>query len=184
MRKSDNVIPPEMNSAFRRYFDLTGVRETGSVSARRVALYVRAIGSNTPRGWLIFAVFPNATTLECTPELAAKYLDCFMPTESLEQVSEKDLALLSEDGNLCQSYDEQLHAIELCDLVQKGLSTFGHREQKVIFLRYGFEDGTVHTLEEIGIEFGVTRERIRQIEGKVIRKLRSSSHAKELAEFL
>jgi len=46
-----------MNSAFRRYFDLTGVRETGSVSARRVALQVRANGSNTPRGRLLFAVF-------------------------------------------------------------------------------------------------------------------------------
>jgi hypothetical protein len=46
-----------MNSAFRRYFDLTGVRETGSVSARRVALQVRANGSNTPWGRLIFAVF-------------------------------------------------------------------------------------------------------------------------------
>ena len=53
------VATPEMNSAFRWYFDLSGVRETGSVSARRVALQIRANGSNTPRGRLKFAVFSS-----------------------------------------------------------------------------------------------------------------------------
>ena len=64
------------------------------------------------------------------------------------------------------------------------LSTLSDREARVLELRFGLGDGISHTLEEIGQEFGVTRERIRQIEAKALRKLRQPSHSRNLRDFL
>ena len=64
------------------------------------------------------------------------------------------------------------------------LSTLTPREEKVLKLRFGIEDGRPRTLEEVGKEFNVTRERIRQIEAKALRKLRHPSRSKKLKDFL
>ncbi|MCL1828486.1 MAG: RNA polymerase sigma factor RpoD [Oscillospiraceae bacterium] len=64
------------------------------------------------------------------------------------------------------------------------LSTLTAREEKVLRLRFGIEDGRTRTLEEVGKEFNVTRERIRQIEAKALRKLRHPSRSKKLRDFL
>lgn len=64
------------------------------------------------------------------------------------------------------------------------LGTLTEREQKVLCLRFGLEDGRARTLEEVGKEFDVTRERIRQIEAKALRKLRHPSRSKKLKDFL
>ena len=64
------------------------------------------------------------------------------------------------------------------------LSTLTPREEKVLRLRFGLEDGRTRTLEEVGKEFNVTRERIRQIEAKALRKLRHPSRSKKLKDFL
>ena len=64
------------------------------------------------------------------------------------------------------------------------LKTLTPREEKVLSLRYGLEDGHPRTLEEVGKEFNVTRERIRQIEAKALRKLRHPSRSKKLRDFL
>ena len=64
------------------------------------------------------------------------------------------------------------------------LKTLTPREEKVLRLRFGIEDGRTRTLEEVGKEFNVTRERIRQIEAKALRKLRHPSRSKKLKEFL
>lgn len=64
------------------------------------------------------------------------------------------------------------------------LKTLTPREEKVLCLRYGLTDGKMHTLEEVGEEFDVTRERIRQIEAKALRKLRHPSRSKILKDFL
>ena len=63
------------------------------------------------------------------------------------------------------------------------LATLTPREEKVLRLRFGIEDGRTRTLEEVGKEFNVTRERIRQIEAKALRKLRHPSRSKKLRDF-
>ncbi|MBR4461095.1 MAG: RNA polymerase sigma factor RpoD [Erysipelotrichaceae bacterium] len=72
----------------------------------------------------------------------------------------------------------------LKDEINLILSTLTDREEKVIRLRFGLEDGRTRTLEEVGKEFDVTRERIRQIEAKAIRKLKQPTKSKRLREFL
>ena len=72
----------------------------------------------------------------------------------------------------------------LKEQIEKVLSTLTPREAKVLALRFGLEDGRSHTLEEVGKEFNVTRERIRQIEAKALRKLRHPSRSKQLKDYL
>lgn len=64
------------------------------------------------------------------------------------------------------------------------LGTLTEREQKVLKLRFGLEDGRARTLEEVGKKFDVTRERIRQIEAKALRKLRHPTRSKKLKDYL
>ncbi len=78
------------------------------------------------------------------------------------------------------SASEQL----LKEQVQSVLSTLSEREQKIVKMRFGLENGKSHTLEEVGQEFAVTRERIRQIEAKALAKLRKHKDAKKLHEYL
>ena len=72
----------------------------------------------------------------------------------------------------------------LKEQLEEVLGTLTEREQKVLTLRFGLEDGRARTLEEVGKEFNVTRERIRQIEAKALRKLRHPSRSKRLKDFL
>ena len=72
----------------------------------------------------------------------------------------------------------------LQELLGKVLDGLAERERKVISLRFGLEDGHQRTLEEVGREFGVTRERIRQIESKTLAKLRHPSKSSKLKDFL
>ena len=71
----------------------------------------------------------------------------------------------------------------LGEALKEILDTLTEREADVLRLRYGMSDGRTHTLEEVGQQFGVTRERIRQIENKAIRKLRHPSRAKKIRDF-
>ncbi len=70
------------------------------------------------------------------------------------------------------------------DQIEEVLGSLNEREQKVLKLRFGLEDGRARTLEEVGKEFDVTRERIRQIEAKALRKLRHPSRSKKLRDYL
>ena len=68
--------------------------------------------------------------------------------------------------------------------IERALNTLTPREAKVLKLRFGLEDGKSRTLEEVGKEFMVTRERIRQIEAKALRKLRHPSRSKKLRDYM
>ena len=72
----------------------------------------------------------------------------------------------------------------LKEQLEEVLGTLTEREQKVLILRFGLEDGRARTLEEVGKEFNVTRERIRQIEAKALRKLRHPSRSRKLKDYL
>ena len=89
--------------------------------------------------------------------------------------------IVDKENQLPNEYANQVLKTERINLV---LDQFlSDREARVIRLRYGLEDGRTHTLEEVGKEFNVTRERIRQIEGKAIKKLRQPSKLKYLKDF-
>jgi RNA polymerase primary sigma factor len=72
----------------------------------------------------------------------------------------------------------------LSSAIAEALEELNEREQAVVRMRFGFDDGKPHTLEEVGQEFGVTRERIRQIESKTLAKLRHPQHSQKLRDYL
>jgi RNA polymerase primary sigma factor len=74
--------------------------------------------------------------------------------------------------------------VKLKEQTARVLHTLTPREEKIMKMRFGLEDGSEHTLEEVGLEFAVTRERIRQIEAKALRKLRHPSRSRKLRSFL
>jgi RNA polymerase primary sigma factor len=88
-----------------------------------------------------------------------------------------------EDHSTLAPADAASHQL-LKEQVSDVLSSLTPREQKVLVLRFGLEDGRSRTLEEVGREFNVTRERIRQIEAKALRKLRHPSRSKKLKDYL
>ena len=87
-------------------------------------------------------------------------------------------------------FDDSFSALDyktdalLREQLEEVLSTLTPREEQVLRMRFGLIDGKPHTLEEVGKEFDVTRERIRQIESKALRKLRHPSRSKKLRDFL
>ena len=80
--------------------------------------------------------------------------------------------------------DGRVGTVVLREPVEEVLSTLTPREEQVLRMRFGLVDGKPHTLEEVGKQFDVTRERIRQIESKALRKLRHPSRSKKLRDFL
>ena len=82
------------------------------------------------------------------------------------------------------SPSEAVINLDLKEQTESVLKTLTPREEKVIKMRFGVGDGSEHTLEEVGQNFAVTRERIRQIEAKALRKLRHPSRSEQLRSFL
>ena len=90
--------------------------------------------------------------------------------------------MLPDEG--AKSIEEIVSEKMLKEELEQALSTLTSREQKVVRLRYGLDDARERTLEEVGREFNVTRERIRQIEAKALRKLAHPSRSKKLRDFI
>ena len=135
---------------------------------------------------------------EPTPEEIAVELE--MPVEKVRdilKVSQEPISLETpvgeeDESNLgnfipdddAPSPSEQAADTLLREHIEEVMQTLTPREAKVLKLRFGLEDGRMRTLEEVGKEFDVTRERIRQIEAKALRKLRHPSRSKKLKDFM
>ncbi|MFG2665202.1 RNA polymerase sigma factor [Streptomyces sp. NPDC048387] len=125
--------------------------------------------------------------LELTPGRVLEVLRLAQEPVSLHAPvgEEEDVALgdLIEDGDAASPMESAAFFL-LREHLEAVLSTLGERERKVVQLRYGLADGRPRTLEEIGRIFGVTRERIRQIESKTLAKLRDHAFADQLRGYL
>jgi RNA polymerase primary sigma factor len=99
------------------------------------------------------------------------------------EATQNELGDLIEDGD-SETPAEFVAQLMLKDHLDKVLASLGEREQAVVRLRYGLDDGEARTLEEVGRHFGVTRERVRQIEAKTLAKLRCGRFASALREYL
>src|SRR5438067_8784763 len=128
-----------------------------------------------------------ADRAEMTPVKVREILRINQDTVSLEQPmgDEEDFSLsdVIEDHGAVVPADAATMAL-LKAAVQEALSELSEREQKVVRLRFGLDDGQMRTLEEVGKEFGVTRERIRQIESKTLAKLRHPMRSSRLRDYL
>jgi RNA polymerase primary sigma factor len=127
-----------------------------------------------------------ASRVEMTPERVREILRVSQETVSLEQpMGEDDFSLsdLLEDPGAVAPSEAAARAM-LNQAVGEALHELSERERKVVRLRFGLEDGEMRTLEEVGKEFGVTRERIRQIESKTLAKLRHPMHSGHLRDYL
>ncbi|TXS40139.1 RNA polymerase sigma factor [Streptomyces sp. uw30] len=128
-----------------------------------------------------------AAHLDLAPERVSEVLRLAQEPVSLHAPvgEEDDVALgdLIEDGDAASPVESAAFLL-LREHLEAVLSTLGERERKVVQLRYGLADGRPRTLEEIGRIFGVTRERIRQIESKTLNKLRDHAFADQLRGYL
>jgi RNA polymerase primary sigma factor len=127
-----------------------------------------------------------ASRVEMTPGRVREILRVSQETVSLEQpMGEDDFSLsdLLEDPAAVAPSEAAARAM-LNAAVGEALGDLTERERKVVRLRFGLEDGEMRTLEEVGKEFGVTRERIRQIESKTLAKLRHPMHSGHLRDYL
>jgi RNA polymerase primary sigma factor len=125
--------------------------------------------------------------MEVTPEKVREILKISQEPVSLEtpigEEEDSHLGDFIEDRNTVAPSDAASYQL-LKEQVDDVLYTLSEREARVLSLRFGLEDGRQRTLEEVGRDFGVTRERIRQIEAKALRKLRHPSRSKKLRDFL
>ena len=138
--------------------------------------------------------------LEREPSLDELAERCEMPVERVRdilRISQDPLSLDSpvgeeEDSNLADfiqdasvdAPDDAAAKKMLIAAVDEALGELSEREQEIVRMRFGLDDGQARTLEEVGKEFGVTRERVRQIEAKTLSKLRHPQRSQKLKEFL
>jgi RNA polymerase primary sigma factor len=128
-----------------------------------------------------------ARTMELSPSKVRKALRIAQEPISLETpVGEEEESHLGDFiiDRQGQSPSESVITLNLREQTAEVLKTLSPREEKIVKMRFGLQDGGEHTLEEVGQHFAVTRERIRQIEAKALRKLRHPSRSHRLRAFL
>lgn len=142
------------------------------------------------------AYFDNAATTYPKPECVYAFMNEFYRKsggnagrgehsmsvsagELIADTRKKIQTLVCEDDIV-----EKVSEIMMREQIYEILGMLAEREQKVIELRYGLRDGRERTLEEVGNEFGITRERVRQIEAKALGKLRHPSRSQKLRDYI
>ena len=135
----------------------------------------------------IRAAIDNAAEMNMPVERVREILKISQEPVSLEtpigEEEDSHLGDFIQDDNVPVPADAAAFTLLKEQLVEV-LATLTDREQKVLRLRFGLDDGRARTLEEVGKEFNVTRERIRQIEAKALRKLRHPSRSRKLRDYL
>ncbi len=128
-----------------------------------------------------------AKALDMSEEKVMEIMQIAREPASLETpIGEEDDSNLGDfvaDSNVVTP-EQNIESVMLREQIDLLLGDLKERERQVIVLRFGLEDGHPHTLEEVGKEFNVTRERIRQIEAKALRKLRNPVRSKRIRDFL
>jgi RNA polymerase primary sigma factor len=128
-----------------------------------------------------------AAHMEITPEKVREIIKVSQEPVSLEtpigEEEDSKLGDFLEDQTALAPAEAASHQL-LKEQVEDVLDSLTERERKVLQLRFGLDDGRSRTLEEVGKEFHVTRERIRQIEAKALRKLRHPSRSRKLKDYL
>ncbi|MGT2666056.1 RNA polymerase sigma factor RpoD [Streptococcus rifensis] len=132
---------------------------------------------------------PNqiAERMDMTPDKVREILKIAQEPVSLETpIGEEDDSHLGDfiEDEVIESPEEYTTRIVLREQLDEVLDTLTDREENVLRLRFGLDDGKMRTLEDVGKVFNVTRERIRQIEAKALRKLRHPSRSKPLRDFI
>ena len=134
----------------------------------------------------------DESVLDCIKDLTGDnttdYMNaiyCILPYKSLDDIDCETGSLVPYDEGYSKDdvYDSAEYSM-LKDQLNEVLATLTDREQEVLRLRFGLDDGRQRTLEEVGEQFNVTRERIRQLEAKALRKLRHPTRSKRLRDFL
>lgn len=119
---------------------------------------------------------------ELEESVASRYISYFIPFESIEETNSNNELLFSDGGNFEEKMIDDVNRNMKDSILHEALSTLKPRESEILNLRYGLRDGEERTLEQVGLAFNVTRERIRQIEAKALRKLRHPTRSKKLKD--
>jgi RNA polymerase primary sigma factor len=128
-----------------------------------------------------------ADQMEVAPQKVSWMLQVSWIPLSLESPvgdeEDSELGMFVED-KITPTPSQSVYETMLRERVDEVLSTLSPREARILRMRFGLDDNHPYTLEEVGAKFGLTRERIRQIEGKALRRLRHPCHARQLREYL
>ncbi|CAI8018078.1 RNA polymerase sigma factor SigA [Geodia barretti] len=156
------------------------VVETVSKLRRRELTLMQELGRDATDAELAEAMTVGVEKIEYVRQVAREAVSLETPVGEEGDVQLGDFV---EDPNIVPLEDAMM-AEMLGEKLREGLDALGERESRILRLRYGLDDGRPRTLEEVGEVFGLTPERIRQIEARAIRRLRNPAHSGILRGFL
>jgi RNA polymerase primary sigma factor len=125
----------------------------------------------------------NAPVSKVDWMLQVSWLPLSLESPINDDDEESELGNFVED-NISPTPIQSTYSRLLRDKIEEVLETLPPREARILRLRYGLENGRNYTLEEVGAKFGLTRERIRQIEGKALRRLRHPRRSRQLRDYM
>lgn len=159
------------------------IERVNKVAAVDSVLYSRGIELDDRIKMISEELFLSIENVKECMRIKRNYLSYVSLDAPIAEDEDSLLVDFIPDENM-KSLDEEIDEACLRSLLLNALDTLSEREKRILVLRFGLEDDRPRTLEEVGREFGLTRERIRQIEAKALRKMRHLSRSKKIKEFL